>query len=238
MPYRTRSTRRLAHQTKRRLLLTIIISLLLLYTTINWILPTIINSVGFLRGIFGKSEKTPAILEDSTLAPPVLTIPYEATNTGKIDIQGFATPRSKVKIFVDEDLKAEVEVESGGNFAAKNIELNLGTNSIYGKTVDEKSKESLLSKTIKLIYDNEKPSLEVSQPEDGKTYQGERRIKVLGKTEKEAQVFVNESQVIVNAEGNFSTEYSLNNGENIITIKAKDQASNITESLRRVTFTP
>ena len=238
MAYRTRTARRTARKSKYNIFAVFIISILLLYATLTWILPVFVNSLGFVTGVFNKEEKVTQVSDNPTLAPPVLSIPYEATSSAQIDIGGYATPGSKVKIYVDDELKDTVDVQPDGSFVANNIDLNLGTNNIYGKTIDEKDQESLASKTIKLVYDSEKPSLEVSEPEDGKTVQGERKLKVAGKTEPGSQVTVNGNQVIVNSDGNFSTIFNLNDGENSLTIRASDQASNMTEITRKVTFNP
>ena len=245
MAYRTRSARRLVSKTRRNFFVTLLVIFFLIFVTFNWVLPAFINSLGFITSPFKQvKDKEVPVSENPALAPPVLNIPYEATNTAKINVEGFATTNSKVRIFVDDGEKGEEESESDGSFQVKNIELNLGTNSIYGKTIDEKGKESLPSKIIKLIYDNENPTLEVSEPSDGKEITGDRKLKISGKTESSAKVFIsvtnviNEAQIIVDSEGKFTSDQNLNDGENIFTIKAMDSASNQTEVVRRVVFKP
>lgn len=172
------------------------------------------------------------------MAPPIFNIPYEATNTAQINIQGYATPESKVKLFLDDEEKQTEKSSSDGSFTFQNIQLGLGVNNIYGKTLDENGQMSLPSKTIKVIFDNEKPLLEVSEPLDGKTIQGERKIKIAGKTEPKSQIYINGNQIIVDKEGNFSSERTLNDGENNFTIKAYDSSANFSEISRKVIFTP
>lgn len=239
MAYATRSTRRLAKKTKRNLLTTIIIIVVLIYATLNWILPTFVGGIGFVSDIIKppKQAETP-VGENATLAPPVFNIPYEATNTARIDIRGYATYNSKVKFYLDDELKDTVNASEDGSFVIRDVSLSLGTNNIYGKTVDDKDRESFPSKTIRVILDNEKPSLEVFEPSDGKSIQGERKMKIVGKTEPDSEVYINSSRTIVNSEGGFTTEVSLSDGENIYNIKSQDKASNYTETTRRVTFQP
>lgn len=235
--YRSRrSARKLAHKSRRNFIITLIIVAILIYATIVWILPTLINGVGFISGIVKPSHKV-AIQDNSSLAPPVLNIPYEATNTAQITIRGYAAPHTKVAIYIDDALKDSTQSSEDGSFEIKDISLALGTNNIYGKTMDD-DKESLPSKIIKVIYDNEKPSLEIYEPEDGKVIQDERKIKVRGKTEPQAQIFVNDARIITNFDGTFNTDYPLNDGDNILTIKAIDQASNYTEIARKLTLKP
>lgn len=239
MAYANRSTRRLAKKTKRNLLTTVILIVILIYATLNWILPTFVGGIGFINDII-KPPKQPEVSvgENATLAPPVFNIPYEATNTAKIDIRGYATYNSKVKFYLDDELKDTVDAKEDGSFTIKDVSLSLGTNNIYGKTVDDKDRESLSSKTIKLILDNEKPKLEIFEPSDGKAVQGERKMKVVGKTEPNAEVYINGNRTIVNSEGGFTMEVSLSDGENVFNIKSQDKASNYIETIRRVTFQP
>ncbi len=242
MAYRYQSRRyakKLARQSRTNFIITLIIIGFLVYATIQWVLPTLINSLGFITGTFKPSHKnTTSIPENASFAPPVLNIPYEATNSAEIDIRGYGTPNSKVAIFLDDEKKDTVDVSDDGTFEINNIQLVLGTNNIYGKSIDQDGKESLSSKLIKVIYDNEKPFLEILEPEDGKSIQGERKIKVSGKTDSESKVFINDSRVIVNSDGTFTSIHELNDGENIFTIRAQDLASNETEVLRKVNFSP
>lgn len=236
--YRSRrSARRLARKSRRNFIVSLLLIGILIYATIQWILPSLINAIGFINSII-KPPKKVVIQEGSSLAPPVLNIPYEATNTAHIDIRGYAIPHTKISIYIDDNLRDSTGSSAEGSFEIKNISLSLGTNNIYGKTMED-DQQSLPSKTIKLIYDNEKPSLEIAEPEDGKTIQGgDKKVTIRGKTEPQAQVFVNDSRVITSADGTFSADLELNDGDNILTIKAIDQASNTTEIVRRVTFKP
>src|SRR3989344_6608749 len=218
-----RSAKRYARKSKRNFIFTLIIVVFLLYATITWFLPFFINSLGFVNGLVKPPTKTPVpILENASLAPPVLSIPFEATNSSEISIQGYASPGAKVRLYLDDKLEREVNAQSDGSFVIENISLNIGTNNIYGKTVDDQGKESLASKNIKVIFDNEKPALDLSEPEDNKTVSGDKKVKISGKTEPGIQVFVNESRIIVDKEGNFQTEQPLNDGDNNFTIKALD----------------
>lgn len=239
MAYRRRSVRRIASKSKRNFLISLILIIGLGYVSIIWLLPQLINLVGSVRGSLNLSSQRSVQLSDTAaFPPPVLNIPYEATISSRIDIHGYSTPNSKVKLFLDEAEAGLAEVLADGSFIFENIPLNLGTNNLYGKTVDEEGKMSLPSKTFRIIYDNEKPLLEVSEPQDNKTVAGERKIKIAGKTEVGARIFINGSQIIVDKEGNFSEEVNLNDGDNIFNIKASDAASNFTEISRRVNFTP
>ena len=235
-----RSVKRIARRSRRNFLITLIIIAVLAYSTVTWVLPSFINSIGFVKNVIKPPQRTLSQSSENTaLAPPVLNIPYEATNTAQIDIKGFGTPNSKIKLFIDDDPKQTISVSSDGSFDFEKVLLNLGTNNIYGKTIDERGSESLPSKEVKLIYINEKPSLNINEPEDGKKIQGgDKKVKVSGKTDPGVQVFVSGNQVIVDRDGNFSIDLNLDEGDNTISIKAVDAASNSIEIQRRVNYTP
>jgi len=243
MAYKYRSRRsykKLVKTSQRNFVITLILIALLGYITINWLLPYFVNGIGFVKNILSSSKKV--VTENpsySSLAPPVLNIPYEATNTGQINIKGYGSPNSKVAIFLDDTKIDTVNVSEDGSFEAKDIQLTLGTNNIFGKSIDDRNQESLPAKLIKIIYDNEKPKLVVNEPEDGKKIQGgDKKVKISGTTEVGAKLFISDNQIIVDKDGNFSSEQVLNDGDNIFNIKAIDEAYNITEVSKRVVFQP
>lgn len=238
MSYRNRSSRRLAKKTHQRFLTTLIIIIILFYVLFTWVLPSFIGGLGTVTGLFKHTAKMESVAENPNLAPPVLNITYEATNSAKINITGFAASSAKVKIFLEDELVSTTTAEDNGTFLAKDISLSLGTNNIYGKTEDEKGKESFASKTIKLIYDNEKPNLEILQPTDNQTISGERKITVSGKTEPNITVTINGEQAIIDSEGKFTHQFQLSDGSNTITTITKDTAGNETTVARNVTFNP
>lgn len=235
-----RSAKRYARKTRTNLIITILLVGFLLYATIQWILPTLITGLGFIKAMVNPSQKKQIpISENASSAPPVLNIPYEATNTAQIDIAGYGTPQSKVKLFLDDQEQNTLEVSSDGSFEFKNVSLSLGTNNIYGISIDDQGKESLPSKTLKVIYDNEKPNLQIHHPADNQNVQGgDRKIKIAGITEASAQILINSTQVVVDKDGKFESIQTLNDGENNFTIKAVDSAGNFTEISRRVTYNP
>lgn len=237
--YRSRkSARRLAARTKRNFIVTLVMVGILIYSTFTWVLPFFINSIGVVKNTIQHPQKNAQpLFEEPILAPPVLSIPYEATNTAQINIAGFGTPNLKVKLYLDDSPIQTTDVSPEGSFSFENIDLSLGTNNIYAAALDDNNKESLPSKTIKLFYINEKPSLVITEPEDGKKIQGgDKKVKVSGKTDPGVKVFVNDSQVIVDGSGNFATDQPVNDGDNVISITAQDLALNTSEIQRTINY--
>lgn len=237
--YRSRSARRMARKSKRNFLVTIFIIALLLYGVVFWALPIFIGSLGLVSNFINPpSSSTQNISDSAILAPPVLNIPYEATNTGQIDIKGYAAAGIDVKIYVNDKLADELRASNDGSFISQQINLKFGINDIYGKTADDQNHESLSSKVLKITFDDETPRLTVLEPDNGKVIQGERKIKISGVTEPDAKIYINGSRVVVDSEGKFSSTEDLSDGENTFVIKSVDGASNTMEVTRQITFTP
>lgn len=233
------SVRRWEKKGKRRLTLTIILGAFLLYALLSWILPALIGGLSY----FNKFKETPtqkaSVAENSTLAPPVLNIPYEATNTASIAIKGYSVPNASVEVYLDDELKTTAKTHDDGSFTTDNISLFLGTNNISGKTVDDKGNKSFPSKPIRILYSNEKPGLEVSSPGDNQEIKGgDKKVLISGSTDpnKGIIVTVNGSQLIVNSEGKFSQTIDISDGENNITVAATDTANNTAQVTRKVIY--
>ena len=209
-----------------------------MYATLQWILPSVIGGVGLINSKIKPTQKIVPTSFDS-LAPPVINIPFEATNTSKINITGYAPSNSKVELLIDDGLKDTTTTKEDGSFEFNDISLNLGTNNISGKTIGEKGTESLPSKTLYVYYSNESPNLTVSDPEDNKTIQGgDKKITIKGKTDANIKIFINDSRIITNSNGDFSSEQPLNDGDNNFTVKAIDKSGNETSLSRKVTYNP
>lgn len=235
--YKPRSIRRYEGRSRRKFVWSIIISIILLFAIFNWVLPFLVGQLSFFNKSSIKNQDN--IIENAKIPPPLLNIPFEATNTATINIQGFTSPNSKVKIYLDDSLVSTTTSDDKGGFVTDSIDLALGTNNIVGRTVDENDKESLPSKTIQVIYSSEKPKLEISEPSDGKEITGgDKKVIVIGLTDSENEVTINGYRVIVNGDGHFSTQVSLNDGDNTLVIVATNPVGNTTSLERRVKYTP
>lgn len=239
--YKPRSIRRVERKNKRNIVISIVLTIGFIYMLLNFGLPLLIGSLSYFNK-FKTQEKPSSIVEDIAIAPPVLNIPFEATNSATITITGYASPDSKVQIYIDDSLVAAQQTQTDGSFKAENIQLVLGNNNIHATVeitdTNGNTKQSMPSKNIRLTYNNEKPLLEVTEPADGQQIIGDKKVRVSGKTDINNSISLNEKTVIVNNEGNFSTEISLNDGENIITITATNPVGNKTQAERRVNVTP
>lgn len=224
---------------RRRLIFTIILVAVLGYSLLTWVLPTFIGGLTFFDRFKAKPQTSTTSLENASIAPPVLQIPYEATNSALIKIKGYASPNLTVEIYLDDDLKTTVKTSDNGDFLSEDIPLVLGTNNIYGKTVDGNDHKSLASKIITLQYINEKPKLDIKEPQDNQTVK-DKKITVSGSVEPATgvSVTVNGTTVILDANGNFSQSLELSDGDNNLIILATDMAGNVTQVSKKVTYQP
>jgi hypothetical protein len=173
-------------------------------------------------------------------APPQISTPPEAIKTNPLTLSGFAEPGSKVQIFLSGIQYKEVIAAEDGTFMADSINLNEGLNVLYVLAVDKAGNQSKPSTKVTVILDSKEPLLEISQPQNSARFNGDkqRKIQILGRTEVEAFLTINNSSEILDKDGNFASFFTLNEGENTITVTALDLAGNKTEKQIKVTYTP
>ena len=234
------SVRRLEKKGKRKFIFTILLGFFLLYALLTWILPTLVGGLSVINKFKDAPKATSSIANNATLAPPILSIPYEATNTATISVKGYAAASSTVEIYIDVELKTDTKAGGDGSFSTSPISLNIGTNNISGKTVDEKGNKSPSSKPIRIIFTSDKPDLEISSPSDNQTVSGDKKVTVSGTTnaDKGINVTAGNTRLIVNSDGTFSQSIDISEGENNIVITALDQAGNTTQITRKVIYQP
>lgn len=164
------------------------------------------------------------------VAPRVDPLPLN-TKEPKIDIRGWAQAGIEIKIFLNGQEIATLLSDKNGRFELTSVELAKGKNEIYAQAKSG-SQVSGSSETQTIELDTEKPKLEVTlgQPTD------EGKLEVKGTTDVGVNLFVNDSRAIVQTDGAFTYIQSLNNGKNILKIKAEDLAGNITEMERSVDY--
>ena len=81
-------------------------------------------------------------------------------------------------------------------------------------------------------YLTEPPLLEVNLPESSQTI--DERVTIVGETDKEAILKINDQEIEINNDGGFSHEFDLQTGENKIFITAENKASKITKVERKI----
>lgn len=237
--YKSSLTRRIERKSRKKLFFSLLIGLIFLYSLFTWFFPALIGNLTFLNKLKNPPKQIIPVSENITLAPPVFNIPFDATNSSALIIRGYSAPEKEVELYIDDNLLDTIKVKDDGSFISSRVFLNLGTNNIYGKTVDEEGNKSLPSKTIRIVYSNEKPKLTVNEPNDNQTVTGEdKKIRVSGNTNPDNTATINGSRVIVDQDGNFSQIVDINDGDNNITISATNNTGNTTQISRKVIYQP
>lgn len=178
----------------------------------------------------GKQDTT----QSDSLQPPVIDDLPQATNSAKLVIGGFISAGEKVEIYLDGEKDGDATVD-GSKFEYEDLVLADGENKISAKAVsgDNTSDES---ETITVVLDKTDPKLEIESPSNDQTITGNNRIAVVGKTDKDAQVYANGFLASVDLDGQFEVFVPVAEGESIIEVKAIDSAGNVKTEQRKITF--
>lgn len=188
--------------------------------------------------LLGNTKSNKDTNNDNVLAPlaPRLVVPFEATNSSKIKISGFAESGSVVQLLKNEESVGKVDVNQDGDFAFDNIELSEGDNSFSAVAMKDKNGSSQASKPIIVIYDNKGPELTMLNPKEDKVTVDSADLDMMGKSEAGVSVLVNGKVAVVDDDGNFKIKLQLNSGKNDIEIVVRDVALNETRKIVSVTY--
>ncbi len=232
---RTRLSRKLVNQTKRKLLLYLIGTVAILFLIIKFGIPLLINFSLFMSG--GKSgQDSTQQNSPSFVAPPSLNPYASATNSAQIKLNGSAQKNQTVKLFVNNQLVDSTSTKDDGSYSFDSVTLKNGDNTIQTKA-NVKDKESDYSNAITVTYNNKAPTLSVDSPSDGQSFSKDpSSITVTGKTDPDVIVTVNDFRAIVKDNGSYAYTLQLQNGDNQIKVIATDQAGNKTEKDLKVTY--
>lgn len=221
----------------RRLLFVLMIVVFLVLFMLIFGLQILVKIAEFLDIVQNTSRPESSRQDTIPPFPPRIDSQSTATNSARINISGYAESGNEVDIKIN-NKSYKSSADSSGRFKSENISLTEGENIVIVTSADRAGNQSQQS-SIKIIYDKITPFLEIIEPSGNTTYRGQsREIKVRGKTEPESAVTVNDSLAIINAEGDFSFNMTLIDGENLIRIEAQDPAGNKSAASRVVYYYP
>jgi len=233
-PRLERLSRREERKVVKRIVYLSVFSIILAVFLITLGIPLLGKFADFLNLVFRKNEIS-QVVTNSKPRPPIIDLLPQATNSANLMISGFSEDDTKVVIYNDSQNAGETKVENG-KFQFENLKLTDGQNEISAKAISKSGKESDFSQGVKVILDKEPPKLEVDTPSEGQSFSQDNRIKVSGKTDKNAQVYANGFLASVTADGNFEVLVPVLEGETTIEIKAIDDAGNTKIETRKVNF--
>ena len=186
--------------------------------------------VGSLFGYFSKHRNDPGYVPTPKPTPPVFIDAPEATNKETVTLKGRALPGTTVKIYVNGPEKSTDTTGEDGIFVFADIKLNLGTNTIFAKSFDNRGDESESSEFLILNYDNKPPEIELEELEDGNTVRNlNKRIEIEGEINEKATITINGNSAIQRSNLTFYHILGVKEGDVEIKIEVIDLAGNKTE---------
>lgn len=233
-------SRRIAVEEKnniKRSVTFIILSLVVLISLFFFGIPLMARFVSFISDL--KKKDIPISINDNTPpAPPRFDVLPDATNKEIIDVSGETEEGATVFVYLN-NLKNETLADSDGLFTFS-ANLKKGENIIYAISQDKSGNKSAESKKYTIIFDNEKPEININSPSDGETFYGEdqKEIEISGSTKPDIELNVNDRFITLDVNGNFKYKYLLSEGENELNFKALDKAGNQSEKRITVNFIP
>jgi bacillopeptidase F len=200
-------------------------------------IPLLIRLSIWMGSLSGNQEET--IVQRTFLAPPLLQSSYTATNSATITLSGSAMSGSTVELYRNESLIDSQTTKENGTFTFEEVVLEEGTNTFTAQA-QTKDAQSNLSSPLIIQQLSKGPELMITAPQDGQIFTGDssRVIVVSGTISSQASVTVNGARAILDGKGGFRATIRLNDGDNTISLVARDRAGNTTDASRRVTLQP
>ncbi len=219
----------------RKAILFVALSILILIFIITGGVPIITKIIDFVSS-FNKSPQNLSLIDKTPPSPPILKSIPDATNKNPFEITGKVEEGNTI-VIVFNDSENEIQADEDGEFTTY-FDLEKGQNTFFAYTKDAAGNTSKETEINILIYDNEVPTLTNISPSEGTNFYGlkQRNITIKGLTEIDSSVTINDRIASVDNDGNFSLNYSLENGENNLKIKSIDKAGNENEVSLKLFF--
>jgi len=213
-------------KTLRAIFLSLIIFIAIGFVAVKFGLDLLVKMAVFLSPKNQPEEQAQKLL----LPSPIIDSTPTATNSAQIKISGYASSMANVVLMVNGNVSSSSIADAEGYFESE-IKLEKGDNFVSVKYTDTSGNNSRESQSVTVSRDDEIPVLTIDSPSDGTILHGQDQkiTEIKGKTEPEISLTINNRFVPVQSDGVFSYKLGLQDGNNEITVTAKDKADNITE---------
>ncbi|MCD8484121.1 Ig-like domain-containing protein [Candidatus Woesebacteria bacterium] len=212
-------------QARRQAFLAIVVAVLIGLFFLFVMMPLILRAAISLA----RNENPFQTEVEDTLPPqkPVIQPLTEFRSEKNLEITGYTEAGAQVSLFADGNELDELTADDSGAFTFTTT-LEEGEHKVWLLAEDEAGNSSGITETYSVTIDTTKPTLEITEPENNKTFTlpREKTITVAGKMSEKGRVFVNGSRNATDEEGNFSTRLQLGEGSNTIKLYAEDEAGN------------
>jgi len=241
MSSKSRLSRNHSAKTRKQLIWIVGGSIVFLYLLFQFGLWTITGISGFFISMNEKNENKSDTGKTSViLTPPTVDTLNDATSSATIVVSGRSIEtKGTIQIFVNNKKVKDIEIESDSTFEGKVSGLKSGDNSIKARFANEGDEKSDFSREQIVMYAKDAPKIDELSPGDNSEFKREEdRIEISGKTSPGANVFVNDFIAIVDESGGFSYMLKLTEGDNLVKVKAENEAGLSTEKTIRVIYRP
>ena len=196
----------------------------------------LLNGSVFIANLFAKKENKTTIAknDDYIAAVDINNIPT-ATNSATIEVAGSVLNFDTIDFYLNDEKIKSIPVTNQDNFLERIDGLKAGNNELYIIGSNKQTKKQKETPKYQILYQIEKPKLEIKEPTDGATVTNSD-LRILGATNKEIFIKINGLPIVVDALGNFQTALKLKEGENRIEISAEDMAGNIEKKVLTVNY--
>lgn len=188
-------------------------------------LPMLVKFAGFV-GDIAKSDKPVEINDNTPPAPPKFDDIPEFTNKDTLFLTGKSESGASIVVRANNN-DSEVVANNEGQF---NFTFNLekGENTIDAIAKDQSGNESTQTQTYKIIFDNDDPKLEITDPADGSSFYGTsaKQLSIKGTVDEQVELNINSRYVTINDNGDFNFTTTLSEGENKFDVIAEDPSGN------------
>lgn len=166
---------------------------------------------------------------------PRLILPFEATNSGRIEVKGLAEKNVLVELLKNDVSVGKVEANDVGEFAFGDILLDQGESVFSAVAISDKGDSSEPSKELRIVFDDQPPSLTMVNPSEAELKVDSADFDIVGISDEGVSVTINGRLAMVDDTGKFKLKYQLSSGKNDMEIIIKDQAGN--ETRKNITIT-
>jgi flagellar hook assembly protein FlgD len=180
-----------------------------------------------VKGTLRASTNHAQVIVDTQ--PPLLRLANLPENLKikdpQLTVQGIADPEAL--IWVNDDPQP-VALGNGGSFTLRR-RLEEGPNRIQVRAVDQAGNVTSVVREVDLV--TRPPEIVIETPHDG-LWINQRLISVQGRVEPGIILKVNDNEVLIGADGSFTADVMLQEGENVLRFEATDEVGNVSTEER------
>jgi hypothetical protein len=220
-------------QLSQKILVTVVLVIAAIVFFFSLGIKLLVSLTLFINQLANGNTKQSQTQQSETLSSISIDPIPSATNSATILFSGSALSYDKLEIYLNDEKRDEIDISD--TFAGEVQGLEKGDNTIHFIAKSSRTKKTEKTQNYEVIYKNEKPKLEVSEPgENART--NKEDIRITGKTDREVEIRINGQPIVVDAEGKFTTLFRLKDGENKIEVVAEDIVGNQEKKSLTVTY--